>query len=183
VEIVNINMTTLRTAFSRIYFNVEESRYVIPLKGDWVLPTADPEEKVSTWIGYQVAEIRPVATASRNGNLLSIPCRFTVRIWAMGRQAEEFITDILFWDYRLDIGNEFGKLGAKLIHGPRKIKSQVYSQEGFNSELLWFADIALQAYFGLDMAAPALDRLALDKTPEVKHNFTGDPSAWFADNK
>jgi hypothetical protein len=186
VEIDNLNMTTMRMALSRIYFGEEESRYVIPLKGDWVLPTADPEEKVSTWIGYQIAVIKAIATSSSAGNVLSVPCHFTVRLWAMGRQAEQFITDTLFWDKRLDIHTEFGKLNAKLIHAPRIIKSQVYSQEGFNSELLWLTDIVLQSGFCLDMAAPAIDRIgikALDKNPGMPHNFIGDPSAWFADNK
>jgi hypothetical protein len=174
-------MTNIRSLIADIYFGKitrregetdeewearleQHKKYVIPLKGDWAIPTADPGEDISTWIGYQISEIEPVASAILKGKIMSIECKVKLRLWAMGKQAEEFITDCLFWDYRADVRGIFEKYMAKLNLSPRRIFSQLYSQEGFNSELCWLTDLSIMSYYRIDME---LNKLC-------KVTFTGD---------
>lgn len=182
----NLNMTNIRSLLADIYFGkierrigeseleweerlTEHKKYIIPLKGNWTIPTIDPEEGVSTWVGYQMSSLEPIATAVRFGNIIKVECKLVLRLWAMGRQAEEFITDVLFWDYRRDITGMLDKYLARMIPSPRKIFSQLYSQEGFNSELCWITDIGILSYYKIDMSSERLQSVVFEPGKELRN--------------
>jgi hypothetical protein len=156
-----LTTTALRRTLARAFFGHETAdylRYILPLTGNWTVPTLQPGEPVSTWLGYQIVRIVPVASVIARGDVLLKACKAYIRLWAVGAQAEEFITSTLFWDDRRDVGALFEEYLGKLIAGGREVLSLVYEQEGLNNELCWMTDIILATYIGWERSGARQDK-------------------------
>jgi hypothetical protein len=187
MKLDNLTTRNLRRTLARVFFEEDDDehlKYVVPLNGNWLVPTTDPRESVSTWIGYQIASIRPIATSVLRGDVLLKNCTVRVRVWAVGEQAEAFITSTLFWDERADVRERFERNLGRLIEGGREVVTQVYEQEGLNDTLCWITDITLAAYFGLDRQSGIADGVEFVGNPVIRNIPTGaaqiptPPAAW-----
>jgi hypothetical protein len=168
----DFSMTALRETLALIFFgsaDEEHLRYIIPLTGGWVVPTADPGQKVSTWIGYQIVSIRPTATSLMRDDVLFKECKIYVRLWSVGEQAEELMTSTLFWDERIDVKNLFDEYLGRLLQGGREIISQVYEQEGLNSQLCWMTDMLFAAYASLDQKSEEVNHIKWVERPHIRN--------------
>jgi hypothetical protein len=161
-------MRNLRRTLAGIFFGDERDeymKYVVPLTGNWTAPAARAAETVSTWIGYQITSIRAIATSILRGDVLLKDGKIRARLWAVGEQAEEFITSTLFWDERRDVRERFEKNLGRLIAGGREVVTQIYEQEGLNDTLCWITDITIAAYIRFDRRSEEADGV----------KFVGDP--------
>lgn len=175
----NLGMHSLREALSEIYFGDAEEehiKYIIPLTGNWMVPSSNPDEPVSTWIGYQITTITPKASRIERGSWIYKYCEVGIRLWSLGEQAESAITQVIFWDDRSDVQRVFEKHLGKLIQANRKVQSTIYSQEGFNSELTWLTDLKIMCYIGLDTQAEKIEGFRFIGNPKLRNlpNFKED---------
>ena len=139
-----ITLTTLRDAFQAIFFgdDASKTKYIVPLQGNWFIPTRDPAETIATWIGYTILEHRPLTrTALYSGVSLERQLRTAFRLTFTGPQAEEIANSTLFWEYRSDVKEAFEKMTAQLAYEERRIYTRVMPQEGFNDTLVWVTDM------------------------------------------
>jgi hypothetical protein len=174
----NFNTTALRRTLSYVFFGDDEEKhikYIIPLTGGWIVPTAKASETVSTWIGYQITRIVPVASTIARGDVLLKNCKVWVRLWAVGEQAEDFILSTLFWDDRIDVRLLFERHLGKLLEGGREILSLVYEQKGANDELCWITDLLFAAYFSFDRRGEPLEHITIAGYPNIR-NIPEDPA-------
>jgi hypothetical protein len=148
--------------------DLEHEKYIIPMSGNWVVPTVGDEELKSTWVGYQIVYIRPRVSPLMRGDIEYKDCEVRVRLWAVGEQAEEFITSTIFWDSAYDIKRLFERHLGKLIEGGREIISQIYEQEGLNDVLCWVTDIRLMAYYKLDHKNEPLESVTFTGGPVIR---------------
>jgi hypothetical protein len=171
-KIKNLTMAALRQTLSRVFFgDADEAhvKYIIPLSGNWLVPTSDPAETISTWIGFQIVWIRPIAASIMRDDVLLKNCKVSVRLWATGEQAEEFIASTLFWDEREDVKRLFDRHLGRLIEGGREVFSQVYEQEGLNNALCWITDVTFAAYVALDRRGEEIDGFRFEGSPHIRN--------------
>jgi hypothetical protein len=156
-----LTMENLQILLTRLFFGdkLAFSKFVLPMTGKFLTATLDPENMVSTWVGYRIQRIMPrarsnsevVGSSRADYNRYKLrDCEMILRILSVGKQSYEAIVSTLFWDDRADVKDGFEKHLAQLAYSPRKMFSQVYEQEGGNSELAWYVDLKLFAWLYAD---------------------------------
>jgi hypothetical protein len=169
----NLNMTNLREALCEAFFgeaSEECLKHIIPLSGEWIMPTAQDgsEEASATTIGYQIRMIEPISTRMDKDELIFKNCKFHIRIWSVGPQAEEVLCKTLFWTENIAVQRIFERFLGKMIEGGENIYSQVYENPGFNPSLCWFRDIVIVSYMVYDTEAEVIDSWLIEGEPSIR---------------
>jgi len=153
-EFGSFDSRSIRSPVSKSFFGTDSGdivKYVLPLQGNWFVPTVEAEETVSTWVGYAITKIKPritmVTKYTEEGKRIDLRnCAVTVRLSSVGKQAEEMITSTLWWDQRTDVKRAWEDVGAQLAWSDRMIDTYVYNQKGFNTELIWSVDLLFMVW-------------------------------------
>ena len=150
-----ITSASLRVAVEKIFFGTETAKYkyIVPIRGGFFVPTVtDPNDPVSTWLGYRILNIIPKTRMVKQAGEVSKNIQVDFRIVGMGPQAEEFITSTLLWDDRLDVREAFEKdQEAQLMYDIRRIYTHPVQQEGFSDDLLWVTDMHAMTFIKKDV--------------------------------
>lgn len=146
-----LSSTELRKALQYIY-DIDD-KHLVPICGNWFIPTIDPEDKVGTWIGYRIQSVKPYARAysspSKGGQDYNKPVKISFRISFVGPQAEELAHSVLLWDDRTDVQQAFEKSLTQLNYNERQIFSYPVRNGGYNDELCWIVDLTAQSTYTL----------------------------------
>ena len=140
-----IDSDSLRLVLKDI-FGIED-KYLVPISTDWFLPTVDPEDKTSSWIGYRILDKKPYARAWQGGVIMNKPLKIHFRLTFMGPQAEALSDQTLLWEDRDDVRIAFEKYQAQINYQDRTSFSYPVRNGGFNDELAWIVDMSLQTSY------------------------------------
>lgn len=150
-------MPLLQQCIQEILFDKKDKdyqklkEYVIPLQGNWFVPTIDKESEHSTWCGFVILSTTPRIRAVQNGKIVQKSVKTRFRLSFIGPQAEEMANQTLLWDERIDVRDIFVNLcTAQLCYDERSIYTKIYEQEGQNSTLVWVVDMAAMSFYALD---------------------------------
>lgn len=144
-----IDSSSLRAILRDIY-GIDE-KYLVPLDNGWYVPTYDKNDKMSTWIGYRILEIKPNLRGfqGQQGYSKSVKGRF--RLAFVGKQAEQLALQTLAFDDRADVIDAFAKYQIQLNYVSREILTYPIKEGGLNDNLCWFTDIDCQSFYDLDI--------------------------------
>lgn len=144
----------LRTALWEIFFDKrpECEHLVVPLQGNWVLPTVTNADASTTWIGFTILNHRRRTQPIQKQSIVSVKVQTHFRVVFVGPQAEEWANSTLLWDVRGDVQDEFEKKGmlAQLQNDNRLLYTKVYEQEGPNSTTAWVLDMGAMSFYAVD---------------------------------
>lgn len=144
-----LNSTELRIALKAIY-GVED-KYIVPLDEGWYVPTYDKNEKVGTWIGYRILEVKPNVRAGYTGSSYNQSVKIRFRLSFIGTNAEELALQTLLFDDRLDVVKAFEASQTQLNYTSRSIMTYPVKEGGLNDSLVWFTDIDCQSFYAVDV--------------------------------
>ena len=102
-----LDSESLRQALKDIYHIAD--KYIVPLDQGWYIPTYDKTEKIGTWIGYRILEVKPNLRAGYTGNSYNKSVKIRFRLSFVGKQAEKLALQTLLFDDRLDVVKAFEK--------------------------------------------------------------------------
>jgi len=152
-----ITMPTLQQCLQEIYLDKSSDdferlkKFIVPLQGNWFVPTMDNSNPNATWCGFIVLGTNPKQRAVQNGTVVQKVVKTRFRMTFIGPQAEDFANQTLLWDERIDVKNIFTQhCVAQLCYDERQIYTRVYEQKGQNSTLVWVVDTAAMSYYALD---------------------------------
>lgn len=140
-----IDSDTLRLVLKDI-FGIDDD-HLVPISTNWFIPTVDPEDKTSSWIGYRILDKKPYARAWQGGVMMNKPLKVHFRITFMGPQAEALSDQTLLWEDRDDVREAFEKYQAQINYQDRTSFSYPVRNGGFNDELAWVVDMSLQTSY------------------------------------
>lgn len=143
-----LNAKTLRTVLKEIY-GVED-KYLVPISTNWFVPTVDPEDKVSTWIGYRIISKRPYVRGYQPDNYFNKPVKVSFRLTFVGPQAEELADQVLLWEDRTDVQKAFEKANAQINYTDRTSFTYPVRNGGYNDEMCWIVDLSAQTTYIVD---------------------------------
>ena len=152
-----ITMPTLHQTLEDILLDpslddfAERRKFIVPLQGNWYVPTYDTQYPYATWCGYVIMGTKPTQRATQAKTIVQKNVKQRFRVVFVGPQAEEFSNQTLLWDERDDVRVAFAKnCYAQLCYDERAIYTKIYEQEGQNSTLIWAVDMAAMSHFALD---------------------------------
>ena len=121
-----MTMSDLKELLQIVFYPNDESKwkYIVPLQGDWFVPTIDPREPSSDWIGYIKLHTVPITRCWQQDTWKVIQCNSTIRLTFVGPNAEERAYSCLLWAERLDIINIMKDHSATLRYDNRRVHSQ-----------------------------------------------------------
>lgn len=136
-----LNSETLRDFLADVFFDEEDKskylKYILPLQGNWWLPTEGDNETVSTWIGYNIVTdesyLRARSVTNETGHVLLQTCLAKVHLQFIGKDAEKLAKSILFWDERQDVADALHRFAGQLMYEKRRVIPTPYYQDGQNS--------------------------------------------------
>lgn len=140
-----IDSDSLRLVLKDI-FGIDD-KHLVPISTDWFIPTVDPEDKTSSWIGYRILDKKPYARAWQGGVVMNKPLKIHFRLTFMGPQAESLSDQTLLWEDRDDVREAFEKYQAQINYQDRTSFSYPVRSGGFNDELAWVVDMSLQTSY------------------------------------
>ena len=143
-----LNAQILRDTLKEI-FGIDD-KYLVPISTNWFLPTTDPEDKVHTWIGYRIINKKPYVRAFRGGTTISKPLKVAFRITFVGPQAEELAAQLLLWEDRTDVTEEFEKSQTQINYNDRVSFTYPVRNGGYNDDLAWIVDLSAQTSYDVD---------------------------------
>lgn len=143
-----LNAQILRDTLKEI-FGIDD-KYLVPISTNWFLPTTDPEDKVHTWIGYRIINKKPYVRAFRGGTTISKPLKVAFRITFVGPQAEELADQLLLWEDRTDVTEEFEKSQTQINYNDRVSFTYPVRNGGYNDDLAWIVDLSAQTSYDVD---------------------------------
>ena len=147
-----IQMADLKEILQRLFYPDDEAswKYIVPLQGDWYVPTMDSNEKSSDWIGYLKMHSVPITRGWQQEELKVIQCNSTMRLTFVGPRGEERAYSCLLWAERLDVINLLREYNATMRYDNRRVYSQPVRQSGENNMLVWVFDCQIQEYVAVD---------------------------------
>ena len=143
-----INNKILRDILKEI-FGIED-KYLVPISTNWFIPTTDPEDHTSTWIGYRTISKKPYIRAAQYGSDMVKPVRVQFRLTFVGPQAEELADQVLLWEDRRDVTEAFEKHKAQINYQDRVMFSYPVRNGGYNDEMCWVVDLSAQTSYEVD---------------------------------
>lgn len=143
-----LNSSTLRDILKEI-FGIDDA-HLVPINTDWFVPTIDPGDKVSSWIGYRIQSKKPYVRAYQAGTYMEKPIRVNFRLTFMGPQAESLADQVLLWEDRWDVQEAFDKRKAQINYVDRTCFTYPIRNGGFNDEICWIVDMTAQTSYEAD---------------------------------
>lgn len=140
-----LDSNALRAALKEIY-GIED-KYLVPLDSHWYVPTYDKNERVGTWIGYRILEVKPNVRAGYTGVSYEKSVKLRFRLSFIGKQAEELALQTLLFDDRIDVQKIFAQSYTQLNYISREIMTYPVKEGGLNTNLCWFTDIDCQSFY------------------------------------
>lgn len=140
-----IDSDSLRLVLKDI-FGIDDT-HLVPISTDWFIPTVNPKDKTSSWIGYRILDKKPYARAWQGGVVMNKPLKIHFRLTFMGPQAESLSDQTLLWEDRDDVREAFEKYQAQINYQDRTSFSYPVRNGGFNDELAWIVDMSLQTSY------------------------------------
>ena len=144
-----LDSVALRKALKDIY-GIED-KYLVPLDTGWYVPTYDKDNKVGTWIGYRILEVKPNLRAGYTGSSYTKSVKIRFRLSFAGKQAEELALQTLLFDERKDVIKAFEQSQTQLNYVSREILTYPIKEGGLNDNLVWFTDIDCQSFYAVDI--------------------------------
>lgn len=144
-----LDSNALRQALKDIYGVAD--KYIVPMDSGWYVPTYDKNEKVGTWIGYRILEVKPNVRAGYTGAGYSKSVKIKFRLSFIGKQAEQLALQTLLFDEREDVVKAFEKSQTQLNYVSREILTYPVREGGLNDSLVWFTDIDCQSFYAVDV--------------------------------
>ena len=146
-----LNSETLRDFLADIFFEPEQKeqglKYIVPLQGNWWAPTEQDNERISTWIGYNIVTdegyLRARYVENETGHVLLQTCLAKVHLQFIGKDAEKLAKSVFFWDERQDVARELHRFAGQLMYEKRRIIPTPYYQDGQNATLAQNIDFRL----------------------------------------
>lgn len=147
-----ITMQGLRDLLHTTFYHDDPTKlkYIVPLQGDWFVPTLDPNEKSADWVGYLILQAAAITRSFQQGTYRVIQTNTTFRLSFIGPNAEDRAYSTLLWCERRDIVDAFGKMNAQLKYDNRRVYTQPVKQSGETNHLAWIVDAQAQAFLSLD---------------------------------
>lgn len=139
---------SLRAVLKEI-FGIDD-KYLVPISTNWFVPTTDPDDKVSSWIGYRIMSKKPYVRAYRAGTSYTKPIKVTFRLSFVGPQAEDLSDQVLMWDDRKDVEEAFEKIGVQINYQDRTSFTYPVRNGGFNDDMCWIVDLSAQTSYDVD---------------------------------
>lgn len=141
---LQLNSENLRDFLGDVFFDTGDKeqymKYIIPLQGNWWVPTENENETISTWIGYNIVTdesyLRAREVENETGHALLQTCLAKVHLQFIGRDSEALAKTVLFWDERSDVATAFHRFAGQLMYEKRRIIPTTYYQDGQNSTLV-----------------------------------------------
>lgn len=138
-----LNSETLRDFLADVFFAEEDKeallKYIVPLQGNWWIPTEEDNERISTWIGYNVVTdesyLRARYIENDTGHVLLQTCLAKVHLQFIGKDAEKLAKSVFFWDERMDVAEALHRFAGQLMYEKRRVIPTPYYQDGQNSTL------------------------------------------------
>lgn len=144
-----LDSASLRQALKTIYGVAD--KYLVPLDQGWYVPTYDKNDKVSTWIGYRILEVKPNVRAGYTGASYNKSVKIRFRLAFIGKQAEDLALQTLLFDDRIDVVKAFEECQTQLNYVSREILTYPVKEGGLNDNLVWFTDIDCQSFYAADV--------------------------------
>ena len=124
-----------------IFFKSEDidkyKKYFIPLQGNWWLPTEQSDEKISTWIGYNIVSkkgfIRARRISNETGSVMAQTCIAKVHLQFIGKDAETWASSVIMWDERTDVPKALERYAGQLFYEAREVIPTPYYHDGQNA--------------------------------------------------
>lgn len=147
-----ITMSDLSDILLQVFYDGDKSKqkYIVPLQGDWFVPTLDPSEPSADWIGFLKIQTQPLIKAYQQAQYKVIDCVSDIRLTFIGPNAEERAYTTLLWNERSDIIELLKKYNATLRYDVKRIYSQPCKQSGESNILVWVFDCKIQEYLAID---------------------------------
>jgi len=141
---LQVNSENLRDFLGDVFFDTGDKeqymKYIIPLQGNWWVPTENENETISTWIGYNIVTdesyLRAREVENETGHVLLQTCLAKVHLQFIGKDSEALAKTVLFWDERSDVAAAFHRFAGQLMYEKRRIIPTTYYQDGQNSTLV-----------------------------------------------
>ena len=141
---LSLNSVTLRDFLGDIFFTEEDKesnmKYVLPLQGNWWIPTESDNETTSTWIGYNIVTdesyLRAREITNETGHVLLQTMVAKVHLQFIGKDAERLAKTVMFWDERQDVAIALHRFAGQLMYERRRVIPTPYYQDGQNSTLV-----------------------------------------------
>ena len=143
-----LNAEILRDTLKEI-FGIDD-KHLVPISTNWFLPTTDPEDHVSTWIGYRIISKKPYVRAAQYGTDMVKPIKVQFRITFVGPQAEKLADQVLLWEDRTDVTEAFEKSQTQINYTDRTSFTYPVRNGGFNDDLAWIVDLSAQTSYEVD---------------------------------
>jgi hypothetical protein len=150
-------MPTLRASLEEILLDKDAEdfetlkKFLVPLQGNWFVPTIDPSFPNATWAGFVILNTFPTQRATQHGTIVQKNVKTRFRMTFVGPQAEDFANQTLVWDERIDVKSIFSKhCAALLCYDERQIYTKIYEQEGQNSTFVYVVDMSAMSHYALD---------------------------------
>ena len=141
-------------------FKIDEE-FVVPMDSNWYVPAFDKEKiKAKTYIGYRILSKR----ASNDG---MVRCRF--RISFVGKSAEEFSDQVLFWANDLSVKDLFNEQNVKLTNTAEVLTYPIRSED--ENVLCFFVDFDAES---VNANATTLEIEIASKIEDYIQNFVND---------
>lgn len=147
-----ITMQGLHNLLFHVFYGdrPDYEKYVLPLQGDWFVPTLDPAEPSADWAGYLIVQATPVTRSYQQNQYRIIQCNTSFRLSFVGPHAEERAYSTLMWCERQDIIDAFTRMDAQLRYDNRRVYTQPVRQSGETNYLAWIVDAQAQSFLALD---------------------------------
>ena len=143
-----LNAQTLRSILKEIY-GIDD-KHLVPINTNWFLPTTDPEDHTSSWIGYRILSKQPYARAYQPTRLYEKPIKVSFRLTFVGPQAEELADQVMLWEDRADVTKAFEEHRAQTNYQDRTSFTYPVRNGGFNDEMAWIVDMSAQTTYAVD---------------------------------
>jgi hypothetical protein len=150
-------MTTLRDSLEETLLDKSSDdferlkKFLVPLQGNWFVPTIDKSSNIATWCGFIIMGTHPTQRATQRGAIVQKNVKTRFRLSFVGPQAEDFANQTLLWDERDDVKQSFTRnCAALLCYDDRSIYTKIFEQEGQNATLCWIVDMAAMSHYALD---------------------------------
>lgn len=167
-----LDSTALRQALKDIYGIPD--KYLVPLDCGWYIPNYDKNDKIGTWIGYRILEVKPNLRAGYTGQSYSKSVKIRFRLSFVGKQAEQLALQTLLFDDRQDVVQAFEKSQTQLNYVSREILTYPLKEGGLNDNLVWFTDIDCQSFYAVDVS---YKDWALSTEPPADQTWIKTPSS------
>lgn len=130
-----------------------KKRYIVPLQGNFFIPTMDVDEESATWIGFIPLELRSLMRASiqEPENLLVKNLQVKLRLTFTGPEAEKWACSTLFWEHRQDVKEIFeGRMYTQINYNDRRVYTKPMDLSGDNDQIVWVTDLLGQSFIAVE---------------------------------